>query len=362
MQINHVLILGAGAVGQVIGTHLRLSGCDVTFWVRESQKEALENNGLTIYNVKTETELHISAPQVVTQIPADARYDALFVCVRSDQLDAALAQIKQEVKALEELVILPIQPGRDDGLKTFRALSEAIVVPLTPSFSAFFTEKRVEYWAPKWLPTLVGPPFNETLHVRDEIVRLLKQGGIPTQGVNDLEAEVRFPSAALQVMITAVYLSDNSLKKLSRNRRLLQLTAQAVQEATAIVKKDLGFIPIKYKAFEHVSAEHLQAFLWSIEHSSLSDFLQNMWEVHAPKIHDQTYRSLDDLLSLSLQQSKRPPLALTALAAMTPGKIGEYLKNSRQFSGKDPQKMLQTALTIGFGGLMLWRMLKRSRS
>ncbi|MEZ0370112.1 MAG: ketopantoate reductase family protein, partial [Candidatus Sericytochromatia bacterium] len=88
MQINNVLILGAGAVGQVIGTHLRLSGCDVTFWVRASQREALENKGLTIYNVKTETELHISAPQVVTRVPADSKYDALFICVRSDQLDA----------------------------------------------------------------------------------------------------------------------------------------------------------------------------------------------------------------------------------------------------------------------------------
>lgn len=362
MQINNVLILGAGAVGQVIGTHLRLSGCDVTFWVRESQREALESKGLTIYNVKTETELHISAPQVVTQVPAEAKYDALFICVRSDQLDAALNQIKEGIHSLDDLVVIPIQPGRDDGLKTFRALPEAIVVPLTPSFSSFVGENRVEYWAPKWLPTMVGPPFNETLHVRDEIVRLLSQGGIPAKGVNDLEAEVRFPSAALQVMLGAFHLSGYSLKKLGQNRKLLNLTAQGVREATEIVKRDLGFIPVKYKALEHLSTETLQALLWSMEHSPLSDFLDKMWGVHAPKIHEQTFKHLDELMALSLQQSKTPPPALTALTAMTPEKIGEYLKSTRQFSGKDPQKSLKMGVAVGLGGLLLWRMLKRSRS
>lgn len=361
MQINNVLILGAGAVGQVIGTHLRLSGCDVTFWVRASQREALEDKGLTIFNVKNETELHISAPQVVTQIPADVHYDALFICVRSDQLDEALTQVKDEIQALEDLVVIPIQPGRDDGLKTFRALPEAIVVSLTPSFSAFGGEGRVEYWAPKWLPTLVGPPFNETLHVRDEIVRLLTQGGVPAKGVNDLEAEVRFPSAALQVLLGAFHLSGYSFKRLSHNHKLLRLTAQGIREAMQIVKRDLGFIPVKYKLFEHLSAESLQALLWSMEHSAQSDFLQKMWEVHAPKIHTQTFRNLDDLLTLSLQQTKHPPVALTALTAMTPEKIGEYLKTTRQFSGKDSQRAMKMAVAIGLGSFVFWRMLKRSR-
>jgi ketopantoate reductase len=362
MQINNVLILGAGAVGQVIGTHLRLSGCDVTFWVRESQKEALENKGLTLFNVKTETELHISAPQVITRVSQDAKYDALFICVRSDQLDTALSEIKTQLPALEDLVVIPIQPGRDDGLKTFRALPEAIIVPMCPGFAAYFGDNRVEYWAPKMIPSLVGPPFNETLHVRDEIVRLLSQGGVPAKGVNDLEAEVRFPSAALQVLLGAFHLADYSLKRLGQNKKLLNLTAQAVREAMEIVKRDLGFIPIKYKPFEHISAESLQALLWSMDRSALSEFFTKMWGVHAPKIHTQTYRHLDDLVALSLQQSKRPPVGLTALTAMTPEKIEEYLKTSRQFSGRDPQKTIKMGVAVGLGSFMLWRMIKRARS
>lgn len=362
MQINHVLILGAGAVGQVIGTHLRLSGCEVTFWVRPSQQAALEAKGLTIYNVKSETELHISAPQLVTQLPADAKYDAVFICVRSEQLDAALAQLKAELPALDERVIIPLQPGREDGLKTFRALSDAVVVPASPVFSAYLNEGRVEYWAPKSMPTLVGPPFNETLHVRDEIVRLLQQGGIPAKGVNDLEAEVRFPAAALHVLLAAFHLSGYSLRHLAQNKKLLNLSAQGVREAIEITRRDLGFVPLKYKPLAHLNGESLAGLLWGLERSPMGAFVSKMWASHGPKIHTQTYRNLDDLLGLGLQQSKHPPVALTALAAMTPEKIGEYLKTTRQFSARDPQKHLKLGVAVGVGGLLLWRLFRRPRA
>lgn len=348
-------------MGQVIGTHLRLSGCDVTFWVRPSQQAELVEKGLTIYNVKSETELHISAPQVITSIPEDVKYDALFICVRSDQLDAALDQIKEQIQSLEDLIVIPIQPGRDDGLKVFRAIPDTVVVPSSPSFAAYSKDERVEYWAPKTLPTLVGPPFNETLHVRDEIVRLMQQGGIPAKGVNDLEAEVRFVSAAFQVMLAALHLSGYSMKHLSQNKKLLNLAAQGMREAIDITRRDLGFIPMKYKALEHMSGDKLSAFLWTLERLPVSHFLSEMLSVHARKIHQQTYRNLDELLALSLQQAKSPPVALTALTAMTPEKIGEYLKTNRQFNKKDPKKQTKMAVAAGIGGFMLWRLLKRAK-
>lgn len=349
-------------MGQVIGTHLRLSGCDVSFWVRESQKAALEDKGLTLFNVKSETELHISAPQIITEIPAEAKYDAVFICVRSEQLDAALSQLQQSLKSVEDVLVVPIQPGRDDGLKVFRALPESIVVPMTPTFSAYSDAGRVAYWAPKALPSLVGPPFNETLQVRDELVRLLQQGGIPAKGVNDLEAETRFPSAALQVMLSAYHLSGYSFKHLSQNKKLLALSAQGIQEAVAITKRDLGFIPLKYKPLEHIGADTLGALLWSMEHAPLSGFFNQMWSAHARKIRSQTYRNLDELLAMSLQQSKHPPVALTALTAMTPEKIGEYLKTTRQFGSADPQKKIKLGLAMGFGSFVLWRLLRRARN
>jgi ketopantoate reductase len=362
MQIQKVLILGAGAIGQVIGTHLRLSGCDVSFWVRPYQKEAFEAKGFTLYNLSSETELHIAAPQLLTEIPEDAQYDALFLCVRSDQLDAALAQVKASFQQAENMILVTLQPGREDALKVFRALPDLVIVPGTPAFSAYIQDQRVEYWAPKSMPSMIGAPFNETLQVRDQIVKLLQRGGIPTKGVNDLEAEVRFPSAALVALLAAFHLADCSFKNLSHNKKLLNLAAQAIQEGVAITKKDLGFIPLKYMPLEHISGAALAKFFWALEHSPMFGFMQNMWGVHARKIETQTYQNLDDLLALSLHQSKNAPPALTALAAMTPAKIGEYLKTTSQFSRKDPKKSLKVGVALGFGGLVLWKLLARKRS
>lgn len=363
MQINKVLILGAGAVGQVIGTHLRLSGCDVSFWVRPSQKEALESKGLTLHNVKTDTELHISAPQVVTAPASDEKYDAVFICVRSEQLDEALSQIQSAFDSLEDMVIIPIQPGRDDGLKVFRALSEAVVVPMSPAFSAYEAEARIEYLALKQTPSLVGPPYNETLHVRDEIVRLLQQGGIPTKGVNDLEADTRFVSVVIQCLVVALGLSDYSLNKLSHNKRLLSMTAQAITEGIEVTRQDLGFIPLKYKPFQAMNGESLKAFLWSLGRSKYQSFFESMWKAHAKKIQEQSYNNLEELINLSLQQSKKPPLALTALNAMTPAKVGEFLKRNRSFNGKkSPKAKIKKAVLLGAGAYVVLRMLKRKKA
>ena len=363
MQINKVLILGAGAVGQVLGTHLRLSGCDVSFWVRPSQKEALESKGLTLHNVKTDTELHISAPQVLTAPEAGEKYDAIFICVRSEQLDEALSQIQSAFDSLEDMVIIPIQPGRDDGLKVFRALSEAVVVPMSPAFSAYLEADRIEYLALKQTPTLVGPPYNETLHVRDEVVRLLQQGGIPTKGVNDLEADTRFVSVAIQCLVAALNLSDFSLKKLTHHKRLLNMTAQAIVEGVEITRQDLGFIPLKYKPLQMLTGEGLQAFLWSINRSKHAAFFEAMWKVHAEKIQTQSYHNLEELINLSLQQSKKPPLALTALNAMTPAKVSEFLKSNRAFNGKVSSKArLKKAALWGAGAIIVLRLLKRKKA
>ena len=365
MQINNVLILGAGAVGQVIGTHLRLSGCDVSFWVRPSQEETLASQGLTLFNVKTETELHISAPQVFTDVPEGAQYDAIFICVRSEQLDEALSQIQSAFSSLEETVIIPIQPGRDDGLKVFRALSQAVVVPMAPMFSAYVDEgeeTRIAYLANKKLPSLVGPPYNETLHVRDEIVRALQQGGIPTKGVNDLEAETRFPGVVIQCLVVALGLSDFSLRKLGQNKRLLNLTAQAIREGIAVTRQDLGFVPVKYKPLEKMSGDALKVMFWGLNKSKQQDFYENMWQAHARKIQEQSYGSIEEMLTLAVQQSRKVPEALTALNAMTPAKINEFLKQNKQFNGKKSNKeQLKKVAYIAVGLFVVSKMLKRKK-
>ncbi len=361
MKVKNVLIMGAGAIGRVIGTHLRLSGCDVTFWVRPSHLESLQQQGITLYNLSSETELHLSAPQLITEPASGASYDALFICVRSDQLDDALAQIKQHFAHAEEMKVVVMQPGRDDALKAFRALPETIVVPAAPSFAAYFNGERIDYWAAKQLPTLIGPPFNETLQVRDELVRLLQQGGIPAKGVSDLEAETRFPTAALSTLISAFALAGYSFKQLAGDSKMLALTAQAIREAIAITKKDLGFIPAKYKPLEYINGKTLASFFWVLEKSSLYTFQQALWAAHAPKIEKQNFAQIDDLLTLGLQQSKNPPPALTALAAMTPEKIGDYLRSTRQFEAAS-NKNLKLGLALGFGGLVAWKLLVRKRS
>lgn len=360
MQINKVLILGAGAIGQVIGTHLRLSGCDVTYWIRPDHISDLEQ-GVRLYNVKKETELTIAEPKYLTEIE-DTDYDALFLCVRSEQIDAALEQVKTHFGEKHDLVVVVLQPGREDAIKAFQALPEMIIVPGAPSFFAYFEEQKVIYWAPKQLPTLMGAPFNETLHVRDEIVRLFNHGGIPTKGVNDLEAEVRFPSVGLNLLLAGFALSGYSLSALQKNQRLLDLCARAIQEGMELTRKDLGFIPIKYLPLTQLNGKTLQTLFWVLEKSPLFVFMQTMWGIHARKISVQTRQNIDDLLALSLQQGQSPPAALTALSAMTANKIDDYLRQHPIKPKHGLQKDLIKNASLAIGSIVLWKWLTRKKS
>lgn len=358
MQIKKVLIVGAGAVGRVIGAHLKLSNCDVSFWVRPGQVEQMTSEGLTLFNLKTHTELHLGSPKVVTEISADEHFDLVFLCVRSDQLDTALEML-QPALAHQDTILVTWQPGRNDAIKTFHALPQLTIVPAEPGFSAYMANNRVEYQFSKRMPTLIGAPFNETLHVRDELVALLNGSGLPTKGVNDLEAEIRVPFSAGVTFLMAFELAGFSLEALRRNRSLAHLTAQAIREAVHIVKKDMGFVPLKYKMLEHLTPTMLLNALWALDKMSPDNPFRTMWDIHSRKIQSQTYAMVQDLIELSIEQKNSPAMALTTLSAMTPDKINSHLETVRIPSSS--RKALIVGLAASVGGLLLLKNLARRK-
>ena len=69
MSGARVLVVGAGAVGQVYGRHAQLAGADVTFFVREKYRDEV-TRGFTMYplNRRRNTE-----PVEVTGFAASSR-------------------------------------------------------------------------------------------------------------------------------------------------------------------------------------------------------------------------------------------------------------------------------------------------
>src|ERR1700678_139755 len=118
-SLMRVLIVGAGAVGQVYGHHLVRGGADVEFLVKPKYLAEVAH-GFTLYHLpNTEPDvLHAHATAAAT-----GAYDAVILTVSSDALRAGdwLAEL---ARATGNATVLVLQPGLDD-----RAYIEARVAP-----------------------------------------------------------------------------------------------------------------------------------------------------------------------------------------------------------------------------------------
>jgi 2-dehydropantoate 2-reductase len=86
-----VLIYGAGIIGQIYGGRLAKAGHAVTLLARGHAAESLAEQGVSLR--EADESVHVR-PQVVTRISDDdGAFDVVFVCVRRDQLSAALPEL-----------------------------------------------------------------------------------------------------------------------------------------------------------------------------------------------------------------------------------------------------------------------------
>jgi 2-dehydropantoate 2-reductase len=93
----HFVIVGCGAIGGYFGGRLVQHGENVTFVARGQQLQTLQTSGLTIKSI--EGDLHLNKINVVNaeSLRVDSLAtpaDVIFLCVKSYQLPAAIAQIK----------------------------------------------------------------------------------------------------------------------------------------------------------------------------------------------------------------------------------------------------------------------------
>lgn len=92
-----ILICGAGIIGQVYGGRLAGAGHAVTLLARASASRSLAEKGIVL---RGDGQTVRRVLPVVTRIPPDEAFDAIFVCVRQDQLAAVLPELAETARGL----------------------------------------------------------------------------------------------------------------------------------------------------------------------------------------------------------------------------------------------------------------------
>ena len=239
-----VLVIGAGAVGQVFGHHLIRAGADVTFFVREAYRQTTAR-GFDMYGLRllgSPEAIRVEGFGVVCTASevAAKKFDQIYLALPSQAVTGTW--LRDLVAVAGEATWISIQPGPDDreallkaGVDPQRLISGMLSLvsypaPLPGESPSRFPREGMAFWHPPLASTLFSGP-RERL---EDVLSVLRRGGFPARRHADVHREVSFFTAVLLPYLAALELSGWSLRKLVRGGGL-QLGAAGAREASSIV-------------------------------------------------------------------------------------------------------------------------------
>lgn len=232
-----ILIVGAGAVGQVYGLHLQKAGHDISFFVKE--KYAAEvRNGLVMHHLSRRGGGAVTLRNVgvVTDAAAVAgtRWDQVWLALPSDALRSELAN--SVLRAVGDATVVCLQPDIGDGDRVRAVVPAAQVVQGLIPFISFQSPlpgrpgpEGMAYYLPPLAATMVAGEKSRA----DAVIRALQRGGLRARRVEDF-ARVTAPTTAMFQSLVATLESNGwDMRGLAGSPALAKGLAAAREAVTA---------------------------------------------------------------------------------------------------------------------------------
>lgn len=244
-----ILIVGAGAIGQVYAFHLKNAGHDVYFYVKE--KYAAEMKGeQSIYPLNrknprlTAVSFHASGVLSTPEEVAGLSWDQVYLCMSSTGLRGPW--LTAFSKAVGKATIIALQSGMEDRAYLLNYFPSDQIVSGMLSLISYHAPLSGEelpgpgmaYWFPPFSPS----PFSGEPERTKAVVDALNSGGYPAKIVSDVPSMVAIPSAVLMNLMAGLELSDWSFVKFSEGKRMEEV-CRAIFETAKIISKQEGKRP-----------------------------------------------------------------------------------------------------------------------
>jgi 2-dehydropantoate 2-reductase len=321
------LVVGAGAVGQVIAHALRSGGAEVGLLVKPAHAaEAIA--GFTLYPLnRRRAERWRPVPlrglPVYTRAAelAGERWDVVVLAVASPALGQT-GWIAELAGATGEATIAVLQPGAGDAARVAaiagrdRVVSGAIGMmafrsappnpppqpsPLRGEGAATPSPRRGEgrvggaaeppvSGTAYWIPPLAGFPLTGGPARVATLAAALRAGGIPASAHPDAPQVAALGSALLETHVAALRCAGWSRSVLAGDRDLGTIATQAAREALAVIGAGRGRpVPLPARLAAHLPGPLLLGGLARLAPMSVDRFLA----AHYRKVTAQTRAQLD---------------------------------------------------------------------
>ncbi len=301
-----VLLIGAGAVGQVYGHHFQRGGAEVSFYVRD--KYAAEvRRGFALYPMNRKkpraAAVRFEGFEVLTDMAAVGAqaWDVVVICVSSTALRKG-DWFAKLAAGLGDATLLNLTPGIEDyALVTGLVPAEQVVSGLIgfmsypgPLEGAALPTPGMVYWLPPRAKLAFSGPQERTT----AIVDTLTSGGLKSKRVPDVQASAAFAGPLLQFLIVALELSGWRFAALRADKALMKLAYRAMREAQAVASARLDTsVPFAIRRANPWVQRLLTRVLARITPFDVERFFKK----HFLKVGDQTEHGLQTLIRLAAE-------------------------------------------------------------
>jgi hypothetical protein len=312
-----ILIIGAGAIGQVFARHFHLGGAEVHLLVRPRQ-QAMAQAGLPLYPLndkqyrttpdKLKLTVHVDQDSALK-----TPFDLIALAVSSTALRKGdwLARLGSDRGQAGILGLSGSVTDADLIAKYCSGADIAWAMLAIISFTAPLPgEADVEPGIAYWLPPFSRIAMSGPDAVMTPVLDTLSRGGLPVKRVENVRVDAAFASPILTQTIHALECADWSFSTLRRDRELLPLAVASMHESWALAETvhsqkrpfGLGFVrPISMRRVLTVSR-------WAVPFP-----LERFIQYHYTKVADQTLFLADAHLKSAAEHGVEMPAATELL-------------------------------------------------
>lgn len=223
-----VLIVGAGVIGTVYGAHLACAGQAVSVVSYPSRTGEVARSGLTAYDVLNGSRAEATV-SVVSDV-AGGPFDLVLVCVRSDQLAVASAQLTG-LAGSPAVIFFGNNPA---GRPAVTGQVPGEVMLGFPGAGGVIRDGIAEYVRIKQQPTALQAGIDPRL---DELARTLGERGFAVQRVGDMDGWLAYHAAFVACVAAALYRCGTDPGRLAADRKTLSLMCVAVTESFSALRR-----------------------------------------------------------------------------------------------------------------------------
>jgi 2-dehydropantoate 2-reductase len=313
-----VLLVGAGAIGQVYGRFLQAGGCELSFLVKEKYAEEARR-GFTLYEpglfdrspaprLFSGFGVHVSIEEVASQ-----RWDQVWLCVSSTAMRAG-GWVDELARATGEATWVTLQPAIDDRDWLLRRIPPERLVSGVVPFLSFHAPLKPGDPFPSpgtavWFPPLAAGLFSGPQDRLDGVLRVLRAGRYPARRVRDAVRATAPASAVLTAFVVGLELAGWSFQRFLEPESL-ERTLGVAREAVRIAARRTQQSP---SAILRLLRPTLFKLLLPTASRMVPFDLETYLRVHFTKVSDQTRLMVGEYIELG-NKAGLPVEALRASA------------------------------------------------